>query len=54
MESAVHHQRDLVTYPLANWKPVQLVHEHRRYVVIPLFEGDQSGCYIKDALKPSS
>src|SRR5208282_6464774 len=52
METAVHHQCDLVSYPLANWKPVQLVHEHRRYVVIPLFEGDQSCCCIKNALKP--
>ena len=52
METAVHHQRDLVTYPLANWKPVQLILEHRRYVVIPRFEGDQSGCCIKNALKP--
>jgi len=52
METAVNHQRDLVSYPMANWKPVQLVPEHRRYVVIPFFEGDQSGCCIKNALKP--
>ena len=25
---------------------------YRRHVVIPLFEGDQSGCCIKNALKP--
>jgi len=53
METAVHHQRDLVTYPLVNWKPVQFIREHRRLVILR-FEGeyDQSDCCIKNALKP--
>jgi hypothetical protein len=28
----------------------KFVHENQRYVVIPLFEGDQSGCCIKNTL----
>jgi len=53
METTVHHQRDLVTYTLVNWKPVQFIREHRRMVILR-FEGedDKSGCCIKNALKP--